>query len=55
MERYVIDDIQTAKLRGDNKPFVQCIVIEGMFQGSCVGCHYNSQGVKCELRTGMHG
>ena len=33
--------------QGDKKPFVQCIVIEGMFQGSCVGCHYNSQGVKC--------
>ena len=39
----------------DKKPFIQYVVAEGMFQGFCVGCHYNSQGVKCGLRTGMHG
>ena len=33
------------------KPFASCVVVENMFHGSCMGCHYNSLGVKCSLRV----
>ena len=33
------------------KPFTSCVVVENMFHGSCMGCHYNSLGVKYSLRV----
>ena len=32
------------------RPFAKCVIVEGFFQGSCVGCHYNSMGKNCSFR-----
>ena len=32
------------------RPFVRCVVVDGLFQGSCVWCHYNSMGKDCSFR-----
>ena len=36
------------------RPFACCVIMDGMFQGSCAGCHYNSLGLKCSLRAGKN-
>lgn len=33
------------------KPFAHCVVVSGLFQGSCSSCHYNSTGKGCSFRT----
>ena len=34
------------------KPFAHCVIVNGFFQKSCSGCHYNSSGKGCSFRTG---
>lgn len=33
-------------------PFLDCVVVPGALNGSCAGCHYNSSGSRCSLRSG---
>ena len=40
--------------KAQTKPFASCVIVEGMFQGSCAGCHYNSLGIKCSFRASKY-
>lgn len=33
-------------------PWVECIVVEGEFKGSCCNCHYKIRGKDCSFRAG---
>ena len=35
-----------------NGTFTECVVVAGMFGGSCTNCHYGSEGARCSLRSG---
>jgi Protein of unknown function (DUF3716) len=30
--------------------WMQCVVVPGLFSGSCANCHYGSEGARCSLR-----
>ena len=32
------------------KPFAHCVIVNGFFQNSCSGCHYNSTGILLLIR-----
>lgn len=36
--------------RNGVEPFVDCVVIEGMFDGSCAHCHHDSERYRCNFR-----
>ena len=31
-------------------PWTECVVVDGLFGGSCCNCHYNNSGNRCSLR-----
>ncbi len=33
-------------------PWTECVVVAGLFGGSCANCHFGSEGVRCSLRPG---
>lgn len=36
--------------RRGNGPFFGCVVVPGLFYGSCAGCHFGSHGTRCSFR-----
>jgi hypothetical protein len=40
------------KAKKQGGPFTSCVVVAGLFGGSCCNCHYNSETGRCSLRQG---